>query len=198
LSTAFEYSTGQAVVVRFSEDVGPSIAAQDLALQNLTTGLTIPAAAMHVDWDPNLLQARWTFPGYPAGLPDGNYRATVMASGVSDLAGNSLAAEVSFDFFALAGDANHDRKVDFDDLVILAQNYNTTGKTFATADFNYDTKVDFEDLVLLAQRYNTTLPAPLSAPAASAELRSSQPRKPAPRFNALRPVAPAPRPPKRS
>ena len=38
-----------------------------------------------------------------------------------------LAAEYRYDFFVLAGDANRDRAVDFNDLVALAQHYNTTG-----------------------------------------------------------------------
>jgi endo-1,4-beta-xylanase len=53
------------------------------------------------------------------------------------------------------GDANLDGKVDFNDLVTLAQNYNlTTGEGWANASFNGDGKVDFADLVTLAQHYN--------------------------------------------
>ena len=62
---------------------------------------------------------------------------------------------MSFAFFVLAGDANHDGVVDFGDLALLAQNYNMTGRTFANGDFDYDGDVDFQDLVILAQRYNT-------------------------------------------
>jgi hypothetical protein len=65
----------------------------------------------------------------------------------------------------LIGDANDDHVVDFNDLVILAQNYNTTGKTWSQGDFNGDGNVDFDDLALLAQHYNTSL-APTPAPAA--------------------------------
>ena len=42
-----------------------------------------------------------------------------------------------------------------------AQNYNSYGKGVATGDFNFDGVVDFSDLVLLAQRYNTALPPPV-------------------------------------
>ena len=42
----------------------------------------------------------------------------------------------------------------------LAQNYNTRGKTFAQGDFTGDGSVDFNDLVVLAQHYNTSLAAP--------------------------------------
>jgi hypothetical protein len=40
------------------------------------------------------------------------------------VAGNPLSADYTFDFFVLAGDANRDRVVDINDLVILAQRYN--------------------------------------------------------------------------
>jgi hypothetical protein len=43
--------------------------------------------------------------------------------------------------------------------VVLAQNYNTAGRTWATGDFTGDGNTDFNDLVLLAQKYNTSYPA---------------------------------------
>jgi hypothetical protein len=186
-STSFQFETAQAVVARFGEDLAGSPGPDDLVLQNVTSGLAIPSTSFQVNWDGKTREARWTFPGYPQGLPDGNYRATVGGPGVADLAGNPLASYATFEFYVLAGDANRDRKVDFGDLVILAQNYNATGKTVSTGDFNYDGDVDFEDLVLLAQRYNTTLPAAAIAPAATATI--PEPR-PAGVFNTLTPVAP--------
>lgn len=56
----------------------------------------------------------------------------------------------------LAGDANLDGKVGFDDLVPLAMNWNTPPggpKVWISGDFNYDSFVNFPDLVLLAQNY---------------------------------------------
>ena len=119
---------------------------------------------------------------------------------------------------AYPGDANHDGKVDFNDLVPLAQNYNVTdgARTWEQGDFTGDGKVDFNDLVILAQNYNTTpgandaastggtvATAPVTAsvtaaPAVTAEslLASFQPvtkKKPAPKaiFNVLKPIKPA-------
>ena len=72
----------------------------------------------------------------------------------------------------LAGDADLDGWVDFNDLVALAQNYNTrvadnTDSWWTHGDVTYDGVVDFNDLVKLAQNYNTALtPAPI--PGASA------------------------------
>jgi uncharacterized delta-60 repeat protein len=94
-------------------------------------------------------------------LSDGNYRLTLPAGWLRDAAGNPMSADFTFDFYVLAGDANRDRTVDFTDLTVLSQHYNTTGgQTWATGDFNGDGNVDFNDLVILAQRYNTTLAAP--------------------------------------
>jgi autotransporter-associated beta strand protein len=61
--------------------------------------------------------------------------------------------------YALAADANLDGAVDFNDLVRVAQNYNTTGKSWPQGDLTYDGAVDFNDLVKLAQNYNAALPA---------------------------------------
>ena len=64
-----------------------------------------------------------------------------------------------------AGDSNLSGKVDFTDLVALAQNYNadfnanpSTDSWWTHGDFNYDGKVDFTDLVKLAQNYNAAIP----------------------------------------
>ena len=61
----------------------------------------------------------------------------------------------------LFGDATLDGVVDFNDLVKLAQNYNTTDGApplVVDGDFTYDGVVDFNDLVKLAQNYNTAIP----------------------------------------
>lgn len=54
------------------------------------------------------------------------------------------------------GDANLDHHVNFADLVLLAQNYNRSGKLWNNGDFNFDSSVNFADLVALAQHYNTS------------------------------------------
>ena len=52
------------------------------------------------------------------------------------------------------GDANLDQAVSFNDLVTLAQNYDTLGAGhWAIGDFNGDSNIDFGDLVMLAQNY---------------------------------------------
>ena len=59
--------------------------------------------------------------------------------------------------YTLYGDTNLDGTVNFVDLLKLAQNYNTTGTTWATGDFSYDGTTNFIDLLALAQNYNTSL-----------------------------------------
>ena len=64
--------------------------------------------------------------------------------------------------YTLPGDANLDGTVDFNDLVKLAQSYNTTVSATTDSwwfhgDFTYDGVNDFNDLVKLAQNYNTVL-----------------------------------------
>lgn len=55
------------------------------------------------------------------------------------------------------GDANFDGNVGFDDLVILARNYQRANATWSQGDFNGDGVVDFKDLVILARNYNQTI-----------------------------------------
>jgi arabinogalactan endo-1,4-beta-galactosidase len=58
----------------------------------------------------------------------------------------------------LKGDADVDGDVDFADLVVLAQSYNTVGEaTWQRGDFSYDGNIDFADLVVLAQHYGGNL-----------------------------------------
>jgi hypothetical protein len=109
-----------------------------------------------------------------------NWRLTVGYARAGDLFGSQggtfLGQSVDPDAIlvrtTLAGDANLDGAVDFNDLVRLAQNYNTrvaasTEDWWTRGDANYDGVVDFSDLVELAQNYNTALP-PAAVPGASA------------------------------
>jgi hypothetical protein len=72
--------------------------------------------------------------------------------------------------YTRSGDANLDGKVDFTDLVALAQNYgNNTGEAvWSMGDFTYDGNIDFGDLVVLAQNYGQSAAAVVSAVSAAA------------------------------
>jgi ELWxxDGT repeat protein len=158
-----------ALRVTFGEDVGASLGGGDLRLENLTASTTVETARIAVSFDVATLTATFSFPGYPGGvLPDGNYRATVLAAGVTDATGNPAAADFAFDFFVLAGDANRDRVVNFADLLTLAKNYNGANKVWSEGDFNGDGAVNFADLLALAKSYNKALPAPNPTPTVKA------------------------------
>jgi autotransporter-associated beta strand protein len=86
------------------------------------------------------------------------------AGGGSFLGNDGVDASSVLVRYTLAGDATLDGTVDFNDLVRLAQNYETTVSSttqswWFSGDFTYDGVVDFNDLVKLAQNYETGLPA---------------------------------------
>jgi hypothetical protein len=174
LPATFVYQqTPNVLNIPFSEPVDPAAAFAALKLTNLTSGTDVNLQANATyGYNANSNTLVVQFPGFANGvLPDGNYRATLTAATLKDAAGNALDGngdgvggdDATFDFFQLAGDANHDRAVDFSDLVALAQNYGGANKNWDQGDFNGDGLVDFSDLVLLAQHYNVTLPPPPAA-----------------------------------
>jgi hypothetical protein len=110
----------------------------------------------------------WTGPGITSSTAAGKASGAIgyaEASAVLGAAGGQFLGEnvdgsAVLIRYTLGADANLDGTVDFNDLVALAQHYNTTaGQLWSSGDFNYDGNVNFADLVLLAQNYNTTLPA---------------------------------------
>ena len=157
---SFAFLTTHALSFSFSENVGPTLDQTDLSLQNVTNGTTILPGSIASAYVPNT--ATFTFPGLLRGiLPDGNYHAVLSAAGITDVAGNALASDGVLDFFILTGDVNHDRTVNFPDLLALAQHFGQAG-TFAAGDVNYDGQVNFNDLLIVAQNFGHTLPASLA------------------------------------
>jgi len=94
-------------------------------------------------------------------MPDGNYRATLSAAGITHSQGTPMPADYVLDFFVLTADANHDRHVNVQDFNALANNYNQSPRDASQGDFNYDGTVNVQDFNLLAGLYNTYL-APAS------------------------------------
>lgn len=155
--------------VTFADNVGVTTVSLSASQVNVVgpDGITRVASATSVSAAP-MLGSRRTVHYHLASLPGGSwdsadygtYALTLVAGKVKDAVGNTTGA-VSIGSFKvsvpLPGDADNSGKVDFNDLVVLAQNYNQTGKTFAQGNFDDDPagNVDFNDLVILAQRYNT-------------------------------------------
>jgi hypothetical protein len=126
----------------------------------------LPAAGLELlfPFGPVVL-AEVRFTGLPgAVVPDGNYRAQVLAT---DLAGNTMPSPFQMDFFILYGDADRDRDVDIADFSAVASNFNVGNRTFSQGDFNYDRITNIADFAILAQRFNNTLPAAGALPRAA-------------------------------
>ncbi len=106
--------------------------------------------------------------------------------------------------YTLEGDANLDQAVNFSDLVVLAQNYGTAGRSWVQGDSNFDSNVGFQDLVALAQTYGAALsPPPAAALGVSASVPAAAHARSAPAgpsnagiFNSTAPIA-RPKPPSR-
>jgi hypothetical protein len=164
---AFDAPT-QSVTVTFSDDVFDSLSTADIVVKNIATNAIVTGVSLaDYDFDSNSAEFAFT-----STLPAGNYRLTLASAGVTDGDGIALdgdadgtaGGDYTFDFFELKGDANRDRRTNFDDLLTLAANYNQRGTTWADGDFNGDARVNFDDLLLLAANYNVTLAPPASAP----------------------------------
>jgi hypothetical protein len=151
----YDRDFSQDVTLTFNEALATQVTAAKLTLTNLTTSGTVGIKA--VTYGGGNTTATIGF--LPILLSNGRYALTMNANGLMDAAGNTLPQAVNVQFTQLAGDANGDGTVGFDDLLIVAQNYNQNGKTFSQGNFNYDGSgiVDFSDLLLLAQNYGTAL-----------------------------------------
>lgn len=57
----------------------------------------------------------------------------------------------------LSGDASLDGRVNFDDLLIVAKNYERTDTIWQSADYDYNGVTAFDDLLEVAQAYGSTL-----------------------------------------
>ena len=164
--TTFNFETEQSVEYALSEDVGATIASANVSV----TTLDGTAVDSTTTYDAATRRVKIHFPTL---LTDGDYTATL--SGLTDAAGNTMAA-TTFGFFVLAGDANRDRQVSFDDLLMLASHFTQTGQTFSAGNFNYsaDGSVDFDDLLVLAGQFTKTLPTPAAALASTTQTTRSR------------------------
>jgi len=163
MNDAFDYiEPAQPITFAFSEDVSSTIATANLTVQNLDTLANVPVVDFAYDSATNTATYFMT----PI-LPDGNYRATLDGSQVTDAQGNPLGTNVVLDFYFMAGDANHDRSVDTTDFNLLAASFGVSPASFDHGDFNYDNTVDSLDFNILAAKFSQSLPSASSAPAAA-------------------------------
>ena len=137
---------------QFSENVSTSLQPTDLAVRDVNTQASILVNS--VSWDTATNTATFTLNNT---VPDGRYRATLSGAGVTDAAGNPLAADYIHDFFFLAGDANHDGTVNLTDFNTLAVNFGQSNRDFTQGDFDYDGTVGLADFNILAARFGTSV-----------------------------------------
>jgi hypothetical protein len=154
----------------FDDDVSASLGTNDIVLENLSTQQTIPSGQLSVSYDQATNAATFSYTasagGFGGVLPDGNYRATLLAAGITNASGTALAANHVFNVFFLNGDANHDGRVNLGDFNILAANFGQSNRDFAQGDFTNDAVVNLADFNLLAGRFGEVLagPAPNRSP----------------------------------
>ena len=137
------------LAVRFDVNA-PGVDKNDLRLWNATAGQFINLAPATFAYSTSTRTATWTFPAASGQsmLPNGNYRATLLAMGVYDSAGNPLDGdkdgvggdEYSFAFHRFFGDADGDRDADTRDYV----NVRRTRRLGAAASSAMRTAFDFD------------------------------------------------------
>jgi uncharacterized delta-60 repeat protein len=167
--------------VRLTEAVDfTSVAPADFTVSfrasSTATPTTVPSTQLAVQptSDPREIDLYYTGPNGPASFvwPKGFYTVDIAGGAIRSVGGASVAATpVGFSTFrSMPGDFNDNGTVNFDDLLLLAANYNQNGRTNSQGDATYDGQVNFDDLLILAANYNQTLatpgPAMLSAPLA--------------------------------
>jgi hypothetical protein len=156
--SSFLYATApHKLQFSFNSDVSGSLGTNDLVVQNLTTMQTIASSDFSISYDTLTNVATFTYTGTTGGiagmLPNGNYTATLLASGIATPQGASLATDHVLNFRFLQGDANNDGHANLSDFNILASNFGQLNRTFSQGDFNYDGIVNLSDFNILASRF---------------------------------------------
>jgi hypothetical protein len=156
------------VVFTFSEALlASSLQADDVSVISRDVANPTPFSPVSVSFDSITNKATFSF---SSTLAQGNYRATLSASSVSDTANNTNSAAVDLDFFFMNADANANQSVDINDFNILATNFGKTAKTFSQGNFDYsaDGTITITDFNILAANFGKTLAPPQSFAAQSA------------------------------
>jgi hypothetical protein len=82
--------------------------------------------------------------------------AEASALGITTFDGETVDGSTLIVKYTFGGDCSLDGLVDFNDLVIISQNYGLSGKEWTTGDATYDGLCDFADLVAMSQNYGFT------------------------------------------
>jgi hypothetical protein len=160
----------QRLVISFSQNVGHSLTAADLTLVRLGAGGgPVAVGDPQYDYTNNTV----TFP-INGILADGNYRATLNSSGVTNTLDMPITANEEVNFFWLNGDLNRDRSVSISDFLDLASHFGTAATKWSDGDLNYDGIVSISDFLDLASNFGKTVDPPAAAqPAADATVTAT-------------------------
>jgi hypothetical protein len=139
--------------VDFSLDVSSSLSASDLVVVAPDATEITPGS---VSWD--ALNRRAVF-AFAQALPGGALQARIQADAVAHAFGQTMIQDFQRSFDVRPGDADGSGRVDFSDLLVLSQNFGSTGADYTRGDFDYDGNVDFDDLLILGQSYQSEPPA---------------------------------------
>jgi hypothetical protein len=168
-------TSGQApsITVTFSEAV-TGITLSDAGTSSFTitdrsTNTAIPASNFTLT-PVSTSVYKITFTGANGAPADGDFKITVNAANVKDLANNPMAANTSQNYSFLQGDIDSntgDRKVNTVDFNVLAANFGGSSKNFAQGDLNFNGSVDSTDFGIFVAQYGKSLaavppPAPLA------------------------------------
>jgi hypothetical protein len=145
-------------LLKFNEPIQPTLTAADVEVIDASSGAVVSVpVSVYSDYFGN---PAWVGVRMNASPADGHYRVRLRTGSVRDAAGNANASPlVSGSYVFLAGDANHDAKVDIADLGILATNWQQSPRTFSKGDFNFDGSVDIADLGILATNWQKNIGA---------------------------------------
>ncbi|MDB5328393.1 MAG: hypothetical protein JWM57_3962 [Phycisphaerales bacterium] len=124
-----------------------------------------------------------------ASIVNGRYQIVINGAKIADTAGSLLDAagtavrgsSRTIAFYRMAGDADGNATVDFNDFLTLQNAFNSTVGSpsyNAGADVDGNGTVDFNDFLILQNSFNTTLPA-APAPKPVAIVKPTAPTKPA-------------------
>lgn len=120
--------------------------------------------------------------GYAANFANGQIRSTILAANRTLGYGDDGAGNVNV-IITLPGDANLDGSVNFNDFLILQNNFSAPGTRFDQGNFNYDAQTDFNDFLVLQNNFGQSVtgaavsisPAEFAAVAAFASSQVPEP-----------------------
>ena len=150
--SSFNFATlPQRLSFSFNQNVGSSVGLNDIVVQQLPAGPTIAPNGINYDAVTNTATYLFSTP-----LPDGRFRARLIASGIIG-PGGQLPADHLFEFTFLRGDANGDGRVNLNDFNILAANFGQSPRNFTQGDFDYSGNVNLNDFNILASRFGVVV-----------------------------------------